>query len=1061
MSGRSLSAIVALQDEAEAVLRRYDDASEDVVDRRAALAQLAGMRASLSTSAYAEGPYLGAADFGCILAARPEFARSAMQPASPADAASCERGWFMMTPNQTFVKNFMAVHDCLLLFHDVGTGKSCSAIATAEHLLDAGVFKKKTLVLMPKSLKPAFVRQVFDTDRLTADDVASQCTGDKYVRMATQVSPSAGLETLSMDKLASGIQRLVKQRYDVMSYGEFANAVRSKCDAIRQRVSDADAQAEKIARALQEIVGDRLIIMDEVHRIKVGGTGEEDAKLTAPMVDLAMQHARNSKLLMMTATPMFDRAEEIVWLLNLMRRVTGQLPLDSEDVFAADGRLKPAGLGLLRSAVSGCVSYLGAENPWTHPIRLDPSINRDPRMMTAAMRPTKSMHGEPIPADAQLRETPLVVSRMSTSQQRVYQATLPKVLRLAVSATGSDDKQRSGLSSLIQVSNIDWPSGDDAVGDDAMRVCLVVTEKKGRKRYAYHPRAVAKHGRFLGAARLGEHAPKMRAIVEYVRNSTGVVYVYSQFLSAGVIPLALALEHAGVQPLHPERRLWASQGEGSVDAPITVAGKPARYLLLSGEHKQDPRDVEAARSAANAAGDVVKIVLCSAVGTEGVDLRHVREVHILDPWFNTSRVLQATGRAVRRCSHFDLDPSLRNVTVYNHAALLSASATESVDYNVYRLAENKHRVVQQVQDLMRQHAVDCRLNNPPPDPRAVKERLTLVTSQGKTIKDFALWNGKAVRAACAECGKGAAAAARVDLRDNLAALLDGIDEYRRLAVGPMFAQRAHWSFAELAGKAREVFKARFDDQTLAACLQHMLVRRTSLVGPADERGSLIFSGGEYVFQPAWSDDPSLSLAARSGSVGSKRPLSILMKGGAALDARRQEGGLAAVVQNAIARTEGVFRGALAWFGFGAFVALALDELAASQGLGLEPVAGDLCRRAHQGRPMTTLDMHVLRRLHRAGVWKLEGGRGYALLSGGRWKRVLPSGEVLPSTSSNTAQPQSQSQSQPLRSRTRTRGQLQARLRQLLPETAIRAGAHHAATAVLAELDALAAHSAVR
>lgn len=1053
--GQSLPAIVALEDEVEAVLRRYDDASQDVVDRRAALAQLAGMRASLSTSAYAGGPSLGAADFGCILAARPEFARSAMQPASPADAASCDRGWFMMTPNQTFVKNFMAVHDVLLLFHDVGTGKSCSAIATAEHLLDSGVFKKRTLVLMPKSLKPAFVRQVFDTDRLAGpDDVASQCTGDKYVRMATQVSPSAGLEALSTDRLVTGIQRLVRQRYDVMSYGEFANAVRSKCDAVRQRVSDEEAQAEKIARALQDLVGDRLIIMDEVHRIKVGGTGEEDGKLTAPMVDLAMQHARNSKLLMMTATPMFDRAEEIVWLLNLMRRITGQALLDSADVFDAGGRLKPAGPGLLRAAVSGCVSCLGAENPWTHPIRLEPSVNRDPRVLAAAMRPTMSMHGEPIPADAQLKATPLVVSRMSASQQRVYEATLPKVLRLSAAAgSESDDKRRAGLTSLIQVSNIDWPSGDDAVGDEAMRACLAMTEKKGRRRYAYQPRAVAKHGRFLGAARLGEHAPKMHAIVEYVRSSTGVVYVYSQFLSAGIIPLALALEHAGVQPLHPERRLWASQGEAAVDAPITVAGRPARYVLLSGEHKQDPRDVEAARSPANAMGEVVKVVLCSAVGTEGVDLRHVREVHILDPWFNSSRLQQATGRAVRRCSHFDLEPGLRNVTVYNHAALLARSTTESVDYNVYRLAENKHRVVEQVQDLMRQHAVDCSLNNPPPDPRAAEERLTLVTSQGKTLKDFALdpSRGRASRVACSGCSKGVRQEPRGDLRDNLAALLDGIDEYRRLAVAPMFARRAHWSFAELAGKAREVFKARFEDQTLSACLQHMLVRRTALAGPADERGSLIFSGGEYVFQPAWSDDPSLSLAARSGaSVGAKRQLSVLMKGGGAR--RRDASGLDAEVHGAIARMERVFPGALAWFGLGAFVGVAMD------GVALEPLAGDLCRRAHQGGPMTAVDMHVLRRLHRAGVWRPDGGRGCGLLSGGRWKRVLPSGEVLPS--GPLVQPMPQARPRP-RPRTRTRGQLQARLRQVLPEAAVRAGAHHAETAVLVELDALAAHSAVR
>ena len=56
----------------------------------------------------------------------------------------------------------------------------------------------------------------------------------------------------------------------------------------------------------------------------------------------------------------------------------------------------------------------------------------------------------------------------------------------------------------------------------------------------------------------------------------------------------------------------------------------------------------------NIEGHKIKVVLISKAGSEGIDLKFIRQVHILDPWYNMNRPEQTIGRAVRNFSHKDL-----------------------------------------------------------------------------------------------------------------------------------------------------------------------------------------------------------------------------------------------------------------------------------------------------------------------------------------------------------------------------------------------------------------------
>ena len=70
----------------------------------------------------------------------------------------------------------------------------------------------------------------------------------------------------------------------------------------------------------------------------------------------------------------------------------------------------------------------------------------------------------------------------------------------------------------------------------------------------------------------------------------------------------------------------------------------------------------------NTNGEVVKVLLATSRAKEGLDLKKVSQINIMEPWYNLSRIEQIIGRAVRNCSHKLLDFVDRNVEIYMHCA---------------------------------------------------------------------------------------------------------------------------------------------------------------------------------------------------------------------------------------------------------------------------------------------------------------------------------------------------------------------------------------------------------
>jgi hypothetical protein len=262
----------------------------------------------------------------------------------------------------------------------------------------------------------------------------------------------------------------------------------------------------------------------------------------------------------------------------------------------------------------------------------------------------------------------------------------------------------------------------DLVGSGGLKRIMSFTEAvspPGKYDFDYKP---SSYGRIFSPSEISKYSSKIKSICDSILRSTGVILVYSEYIDGGVLPIALALEELGFTRAGTVRSLFKTPPTEKIDA-ITFKTKresssstpfnPAKYVMITGDKGLSPdnvKDINLLTDLNNKDGAQVKVVLISLAGSEGLDLKFIRQVHILDPWYNMNRIEQIIGRAVRTCSHKDLPFAKRNVELYLYGTLLPDKREEAVDLYVYRLAELKAIQIGNVSRTIKEIAVDCILN---------------------------------------------------------------------------------------------------------------------------------------------------------------------------------------------------------------------------------------------------------------------------------------------------------------------------------------------------------------
>jgi superfamily II DNA or RNA helicase len=762
--------------------------------------------------------------------------------------------FFTLTPSQIFLKKLMSgetEHNGILLFHGVGVGKSCTSIQIAENFKD--IFGKRAIVLLPTSaLKDNYTKALFDSRHWNKKrDYMKQCTTDEYLH---QIPDRDFLTKKQLDKRA---KKLIKSKYQMMGYGEFVNFV----------VGD---KLKKNPQRVAEYFSNRVIIVDEVHNMRL--SSDSAAKKSPEILKYVLRHAHNVKLVLLSATPMFNRATEVSWIMELLM-LNDKRQFDvakfRKHFYSSDGSIKPETKRQLAEFAAEYVSFMRGDNPVTFPLRLLPSHSSSKAVIDPKAYPSLDVYKQPIPKHEQIRHLELVGCEMSPVQKSVYDKLggIEPPLQPSDTVEMEDEaEERLGndMQSKVQVSNICYPNPNPvdtdpkrSIGEQGFLGCFGVNRDKQYLQAKYKTSTLKSHGEILGSTLLKQYSPKFNMIIDHILKSEGIVFVYSRYLYSGVVPLAIALEHAGFAK---------SDGQPMVTGIKDTQKRRGTYAILSGSvtAAQRDKDIQLARSYDNRNGEKLKVLLVTDVASEGIDFKNIREVHIVEPWFNMNRIEQIIGRGVRFQSHHDLPEEKRNCTIYQYVNMLPSSTSnpskeESIDFRMYRISENKQKTISQVERVLKENAIDCPLNeevlvfgkNHP----FVKTQ-TIITSQGVKLKDFVVsdqeyskqcdytqCNLKCARVKHDPPGQASKPSA---LRPSLVAYeIKLYIQWIQLA----FKEVVVLSVPDLEASLRDHI-TEYEPEVLQYALQEMAHYKREFAGKDGRLGYILLRGSAIVFQPS-------------------------------------------------------------------------------------------------------------------------------------------------------------------------------------------------------------------
>jgi len=491
----------------------------------------------------------------------------------------------------------------ILVYHRIGAGKTCTAINIAENFRKI----KKIMVVLPASLKGNF-----------RSELRSPCAGNKYLkeeerRLLKELHPS---EPAYKEIIEKSDERINKY-YTIYSYNKFVELIKEG----------------------ELKLNNTLLIIDEIHNmISETGTYYEN------LYDVIHSAPGNMRLVLMSATPIFDKPMEIALTMNLLLKGDKQLPTGNDFVrtFITTRQTSRGpiysvkNMELFKESIKGYVSYFRGAPPIAFP---------------------KS-------------ELHFVKCTMSEGQQRLYRKVVASEVATDVNDYINTEISNSFFIGTRMISNFVFPNkkineaGYESLEDDDLSI-----------------------------ANLREYSPKFLKILRKIKKCDGTVFVYSNFKEFGGIKIfAKLLEHHHFKNYE-----------------IHGAGRK-RFAIWSGDQDISYKDEIKAvfNNKNNVDGSQIRVILASSAAKEGVSFLRVQQVHIIEPYWNFSRLDQIMGRAIRFCSHKDVEKDKQLVQVYIYLAV-HPKISFSVDERIMKIAIQKQLINREFEKALKEAAIDCSL----------------------------------------------------------------------------------------------------------------------------------------------------------------------------------------------------------------------------------------------------------------------------------------------------------------------------------------------------------------
>ena len=513
---------------------------------------------------------------------------------------------FKPTNTQSFIKTYMSNHtpyNGLLLWHGVGVGKTCGAISIAEN------FKNKDIeILLPSNtLKQNWKDEIINIRKefKKKKDSIVQCTGNTYTdQIDIQYwkkyldKTDTGEYNLDNLRLNKRINQLISEQYTFTTYMTLANSIEKEfiyskkvCkNSLRKDIRTCTLKDPYSLNKYRKLhyneqiqyiknrFSNKVFIMDEIHQTRSNKISETDSKKIRPYLEMIARYADNTHFILLSATPMYNITNEIIWVLNLLLWNDDRGPI-SHKIFSknklelkssnTNDRVYDNNKQILLNKSRGYISFLRGENPFTFPIKLPPLIEGTPESTYFVPTPKKYIYKKQIfefdQQDSEDSDTCftyinptgipfLYPDILSDWQYTFINNELEKNLSIDLSSS----------SLLSKYSNIIYPQLlDSNVPDDSeLGTMNDVFEEMSAYKYNY----TNKEYPCMKPELLQTHSIKMYNIIHCISNSLpirkkgytsgdsleqvqepggGIIFIYSKFINYGVKPMTFALEELG------------------------------------------------------------------------------------------------------------------------------------------------------------------------------------------------------------------------------------------------------------------------------------------------------------------------------------------------------------------------------------------------------------------------------------------------------------------------------------------------------------------------------------
>lgn len=727
-------------------------------------------------------------------------------------------GDFVLHDHQALLSNFInpdTPYKGIIVFHGVGTGKTCAAIAIAEKFKTmVQKYNTKIYILVPGPLlKESWKAQLL------------KCTGETYLKYIDKSIYIDEAEKTKQKKLALS-QAL--QYYRFMSYRSFYKKVLGEKiidkkveNGSNVRVSYRKTEEGEFERdvAIDRIynLNNSLIIIDEAHNLTGNAYGEALHKI--------IKASHNLKTVLLTATPMKNLASDIIELLNFIRPADSQV--EREMIFNSYTNhqmdFKEGGLEYLKNMARGYISHMRGADPVTYAKRLEMGINRKGLLFTkiipCKMYPFQQKIYDDVVAETaedSLDRRSEAVSNFAfpgltedrkniagycgkdginilKTQLKSHYTQINKKIGLEIFGTEKENDYlyltedgRTVAGKIMELENLKYFStkfykalknlnrlvwGQKGaktafvysnlvkVGIEIFQVILLQNgylEYQDDRQYKINANTICY---FCGKS-YKEHQnsnnehKQNRTINRTIKITRKIKKHYKNYQKGGEISddgsddtyegLDESNESIDESTDDTDKSTDKSSNSGKYvskinftdyldeinDADEKFEGKlpnhefyPATFLPVTGKSTEETAEVipeekqhiidNVFSNINNKEGKYIKFILGSKVMNEGISLKNVSEVHILDVYFNFARVEQVIGRAIRFCSHYKLmneNNIFPIVKVYKYAVVLENEGNLSAEEELYQKAELKYLLIKKAERAIKEVAIDCPLN---------------------------------------------------------------------------------------------------------------------------------------------------------------------------------------------------------------------------------------------------------------------------------------------------------------------------------------------------------------